>query len=261
MKILSFNVRQWTRDTDSDSPYFWKKRMEAINKMIKDLNPDILCLQEMLTPAGQYIPDEYKRVGVTVSHPIYIKDTMDSSKHSFQIYLDSAIIDNKFQVINVHSRWEEDIIEKTLRQIEKKMSNDTSCIVAGDFNNDLETINKFKGIKNTMSVRTLLNADENEYTFEHFTKDYQKFAVDHFFIKGIIPISYKRITDTYGVKRLSDHYPILMEFNVSSNPYSFGNNNGNGTDTTHSSDKYDNINIYIEDVKEIEDENIKFLEK
>ena len=32
--ILSFNVREWTRDTDESKDTYWKRRMEAMEKMI-----------------------------------------------------------------------------------------------------------------------------------------------------------------------------------------------------------------------------------
>ena len=36
MRILSFNVREWTRDTDDKAPTYWKTRMEAMERMIND---------------------------------------------------------------------------------------------------------------------------------------------------------------------------------------------------------------------------------
>ena len=46
--ILSFNVREWTRDTDESKDTYWKRRMEAMEKMIGDVDPDVICLQEVL---------------------------------------------------------------------------------------------------------------------------------------------------------------------------------------------------------------------
>ena len=78
--ILSFNVREWTRDTDESQDTYWKRRMEAMEKMIGDVNPDIICLQEVLPPVGRYIPDEYRTAGVSVSHPIYVRKGLKVSR-------------------------------------------------------------------------------------------------------------------------------------------------------------------------------------
>ncbi|MBR4818418.1 MAG: hypothetical protein IKZ72_07280, partial [Bacteroidales bacterium] len=80
LRVLSFNVREWTRDRDESGEYFWRRRMEAMRRMIEDVDPDVICLQEVLPPAGNFVPDGYRRVGVGVSHPIYVRDTMKASR-------------------------------------------------------------------------------------------------------------------------------------------------------------------------------------
>ena len=86
LRVLSFNVREWTRDRDEMGEYYWRRRMEAMTRMIVDVNPDVICLQEVLPPVARYVPDGYRRVGVGVSHPIFVRDTMQTSKHSFAIF-------------------------------------------------------------------------------------------------------------------------------------------------------------------------------
>ena len=38
--------------------------------------------------------------------------------------------------------------------------------------------------------------------------------IDHFFINGLTPVSYKMITDGYGCAKMSDHFPILLDVRV-----------------------------------------------
>lgn len=214
-RILSLNVRQWTRDTDCKSPYYWKKRMSAMKKMIEDKNPDIICFQEMMVPAESYIPDGYKRVGLTVSHPIYIRKAYKASKHKFNVHQECAIItsaERSVQIINVHSHWDDDILEKNLRNIEKMLDLNQKNVICGDFNNDLEKIKRFGGIKYTKSARELLGIGEDEYTFENFDNPDHKFVIDHFFVRNLIPQNYELIKDGYGAERISDHYPILLDY-------------------------------------------------
>ena len=63
--ILSFNVREWSRDTDKEKETFWKNRMEAMKKMIEEVSPDVICFQELMPPATRYVPDGYKSVTST----------------------------------------------------------------------------------------------------------------------------------------------------------------------------------------------------
>ena len=64
LRILSFNIREWTRDLDAKGEYYWRDRMEAMTKMLEDMDPDVICLQEVLPPAGRYVPEGYRRVGI-----------------------------------------------------------------------------------------------------------------------------------------------------------------------------------------------------
>lgn len=214
MRILSFNVRQWTRDIDCKSPYYWKTRMTAMKKMIEDKNPDIICFQEMMVPAECYIPDSYKRVNVSVSHPIYIRKAYKAVNHKFMVHQECATIktaERTVQVINVHSHWDKDILKKNLRSIEKMMDLSEKNVICGDFNNSLMDIKAYGGIKYARSAREMMGIGEDEYTFENFTND-QKFVIDHFFIRNIKPLNYELIKDGYGAERISDHYPILLEY-------------------------------------------------
>ena len=205
MKVLSFNVREWTRDTDSNSPAYWKKRMGAMEMMVKDLDPDVICLQEVLPPAGRYIPDNYRRVGLSVSHPIYVKKPLKASRHRFSIFWDACTV-NGTRVVNVHSRWEKKIVARTVNQVNRQL---TGCDIAcGDWNTSLRNIQE-AGLK-MESARSMLGIPEDD-TFINFSRPEESHgAIDHFFVNGLTPLSYAMITDGYGVPRMSDHYPIVL---------------------------------------------------
>lgn len=206
MTILSFNMRQWTRDTDSSQPSFWRNRMEAMEKMIEDVNPDVICFQEFMAPVGRYVPKAYSRVGITASHPIYVRKGLNVTDHSVAIYHESCDVDGVC-IINVHSRWESEVLEKTVRQVEAKL---TGCDVAcGDWNNGLATIQKHE--LKMKSARALLGIDESQDTFANFKRpDKSHGAIDHFFVRGVKPVEYRMITEDYGTK-ISDHYPIVLK--------------------------------------------------
>ena len=205
LSILSFNVREWTRDTDSSSDTYWKTRMEAMGRMIEDLDPDIICFQELLPPVGRHVPEGYKTAGASVSHPIYIKKGLKVSRHRFSIFWESCIVEG-IKIINVHSRWESKIVARTVSQVNGQLTGkDVAC---GDWNTSLGSITK-AGLE-MESARVLLEIPETD-TFANFTRKESHGAIDHFFVKGVTPLSYRMITDGYGCQKMSDHYPIVLE--------------------------------------------------
>ena len=206
MSILSFNIREWTRDRDKGSDTYWKRRMEAMEKMIQEIDPDIICLQEVLPPAGRYIPDNYRRVGLSISHPIYIKKPLKASRHRFAIFWDACTVGG-MRIINVHSRWERNVVERTVTQVNGQLTGiDVAC---GDWNTSLKILQD-TGLKMD-SARTILGIPETD-TFINFSRPEKSHgAIDHFFVNGLTPLSYEMITEGYGVPRISDHYPILLK--------------------------------------------------
>lgn len=208
LRILSFNIREWTRDRDKDGEHFWRKRMEAMRRMIEDVDPDVICLQEVLPPAGQYVPEGYRRVGVGVSHPIFVRKTMKASKHSFAIFWEACTVEG-VRVVNVHSRWEQEIVERTVRQVNGQLTGrDVAC---GDWNTRLRSIES-AGLR-MLSARVLLGVTEAD-TFANFTKAESHGPIDHFFVNGVTPLTYRMITDGYGVDRISDHWPIVLDVSL-----------------------------------------------
>ena len=205
LTILSFNVREWTRDTDSSQGTYWKDRMEAMERMIADLDPDIICFQELLPPAGRYVPDVYKQVGMSVSHPIYVRKSMKASGHRFSIFWETCLVDG-IRIINVHSRWEKKVVQRTVYQVNGQLSQKT--VACGDWNTFLPNIKKAGLLME--SARELLGIPEED-TFANFTKPESHGAIDHFFIKGVTPLSYEMIVEGYGVDKISDHFPIVLK--------------------------------------------------
>ena len=204
--ILSFNVRTWTRDRDSGSDVFWRTRMAAMERMIEDVDPDILCFQEMLFPATNYVPRAYKRVqGINVSHPIFIRKTLEYSDFAQAVRWEACTVDG-IRIINVHTHWDREIL---LRTVEHVNAQATGCTVAcGDWNNGLETIRE-AGLQ-LESARVLLGVPETD-TFANFTRPAESHGpIDHFFVRGLTPLAYRMVTDGYGCSRISDHYPIVL---------------------------------------------------
>ena len=110
------------------------------------------------------------------------------------------------RIVNVHSRWEREIVERTVRQVNEQLTGrDLAC---GDWNTGLRSI-EAAGLQ-MQSARAMLGAPETD-TFTNLTKAESHGAIDHFFVNGITPVSYLMITDGYGCSRISDHWPILLD--------------------------------------------------
>lgn len=208
LRILSFNVRSWTRDTDASAPTYWRTRMAAMERMIEDVDPDIICFQEFLFPVGQYVPNAYKRVsGLNISHPIFVRKSLRYRAHALNVRWEACTVDG-LRVINVHSHWDSEIFRKSVDQINAQL---TGCDIAcGDWNKGLSAV-KGAGLQ-MESARVLLGEPEVD-TFANFTRPQESHGpIDHFFVNGLTPISYRMITDGYGCEKMSDHYPIVLDF-------------------------------------------------
>lgn len=78
--------------------------MVKINEFIKKENPDILCLQELSFPANLYVPKNYKRVGLSIYHHIYVRKGIKARPLWFSIHHNGAKI-NDVRIINIHGTW------------------------------------------------------------------------------------------------------------------------------------------------------------
>lgn len=212
MKIMTFNARVWTRDTKPSSEKYWKTRMEKMKDLINEEKPDILCFQEMMFPATCFIPKGYKRVGLSVSHSIFVRKSskIKAKHHRFRIFFEYTDIISKefgdFRLFNVHTRWEEKVAKKTFSNIIEKMGK-KKCILCGDFNSSIEGVRK-NGLTAGFSVREELGLEKKD-TFQNYTREYQHAEIDHFIIQDVQVPSCFKIINSY---EMSDHKPIIIEF-------------------------------------------------
>lgn len=201
MKILSLNVRIWTRDIKDDFVENWKERMKRIKWVINYINPDVICFQELIFPANLYIPKQYKRVNISFHHPIYVKKDIPIKNHKFRIHFDAVTIYDIIRIYNVHSHWNKKIIDKNIKQIEQDIreSEKIFCVACGDFNNSKENIN-FKLLERVPF--------ENEVdTFVNWNRPEESHGIiDHFYVRNFGGTA--EVLNNYDT--LSDHYPILL---------------------------------------------------
>ena len=142
MKILTYNIRTWLRD-----PSTWRQRADNIRRIIADEDPDVILLQEAIFPmTAKCVPDGYFcATPCSISHHIYIRKGYAETEHSAwhlrwcraRIRLKNA---RRFNIVCVHTRWEERIWKATCEDIRSLKSHGATTIAGGDWNNAPATI-------------------------------------------------------------------------------------------------------------------------
>ena len=208
MIVMSFNIREWTRDKDESAPTFWKKRLEAMQKCILNINPDILCVQECWPRIARKIKKlGYKSAGISFHHIIFVKKGIKTKNPHFNIFVNWCDLSNGIRIVNVHTRWERKLLKYTVDKV-NKITHNKKSIACGDFNASIEKLTEL-GIK-LNHVRTNLGLEKID-TFQNFTKQESHGEIDHFFVNFITPNTFKILKSNYGCEgRMSDHHPIVM---------------------------------------------------
>lgn len=93
--------------------------------------------------------------------------------------------------------------------------NSGMCFIVGDMNCSEANEDGKKALKpyrDWMSTGRDIAPISDAYSFNNFGKGTAAPArnIDHIFYRGATPISFRTLTENYGVTYISDHYPILM---------------------------------------------------
>lgn len=204
MKVLSYNIRQWSRDINPSKPTYWRNRAMAIHTLIRRENPDIILLQEATWPmVGRCIPEGYKRAtGCSISHHIYCRKEYKVLNHEWHMrWCRATIYTGKREVnaFSVHTHWEEKIYRKTCTEITSNLIGGMINVAGGDWNNTPDIISPL--------VDPMQLAKTNGTTFLSWEKE-NKAELDYFACWPhtgnatlCLPCSFS----------FSDHLPVMLE--------------------------------------------------
>jgi len=258
MKIISWNVNSV------------RARIKNILSYIKDSKPDVLLLQEIKTQEESFPKDSFKNCGydsyvfgqksyngvaivskfkISNIKNNFIKDDLNQSR----IITGEIILDKKkIELINIYVpngnpvdtkkyEYKKNWLKKFIKNIKKKIEQDSNILIAGDFNiipeeidvydfkryeNDalgrLEIRKKYRELINLgfKDIYRLINKKKQEYTFwDYFAGSWQKnygMRIDHFLLSNnlIENISSININKKPRSKpKPSDHTPIELIIN------------------------------------------------
>lgn len=248
LNLISFNLRY---DTSEDGKNQWNNRKEAVITMFQDKNPDIFGIQEGLINQVEYLETklpEYSRVGVgrddgytrgefaaiffrndkfikidegnfwlseTPEYPSLGWDA-NNIRIVTWIKLKNINFDTPFYVFNTHF----DHKGKTARKESGKLlknkiqeitnNEDVPIFAVGDFNAVISN-SILKPIHEILfESRCQAKESSKKATFNSWGKWNSK--IDFIFYRGMNIKKFDVIRKDYGVKYISDHYPIQSIF-------------------------------------------------
>lgn len=212
MKVLTYNVRSWYRDT-KDGLRHWRKRADRIRKTIASAAPDVLLLQEALPPmTRRIVPEGYRSAGCSISHHIYVRDGFaEVERFRWHLRWCWALLRlpnaKRVAIFCVHTRWEQSIREATAKAIVMQRTGDSPIIAGGDWNNEPEVMR--------LPLFPLYICHSGEKTFYDWADGAHQMNLDWFALSGIaydcisLPVLAGRPIDGYCDD--SDHLPVMLE--------------------------------------------------
>lgn len=232
--IMSFNIRA---DHPRDIEHNWIHRKEAILKMIEDIKPAIICMQEVQPHMFKYLVNALSNTygnisrmrtsskeinksfkwfegGLVIFYDKSKYDVVNCKLHTFLgtngklhpfNYLDALFLDKDETcmklVINNHMSLTKNIRERDIEILKTILYNNSYLAYAcGDFNCSSKSA-EFK------SLNEYYITSDRERTFNHFDDTY---AIIDYIISNTKISGYKVINQNYGVPYISDHYPIIV---------------------------------------------------
>lgn len=243
--VMTWNIRR-TTNADRGVRSF-KKRSGKMVELIKEADPDIICMQEATSSQisffkkklhGMSVVYEYRdktrspescpvfynsdRFELISSETFWLSDTPGKMSKTWKadyyrictaIKLKDKLTGNELAIFNTHIDYKsEDTKLKSVDLINEKAADfDCPIVLTGDFN----SVPASSAIERTKTYFTEAGEgkpDGDKITFNNYLGDRQK-KIDYVFYKGNIEsLSYSVIDRTYGKIIPSDHYPIKAEF-------------------------------------------------
>lgn len=249
LSVMSFNLRY---DTEEDGDNQWNNRKEACVKMIQEVAPAVLCIQEGLLNQVTYLDEhlnQYSYYGVGRDDgytsgeysAVFYRNDLFELNESGEFWLSETpetpslgwdannirivtwsrfktLSNNKsFLIFNTHFDHKGKIAqEESARLLADKISeiNTTNLpvFIAGDFNL-LVGNSKLKPITdNYESSRETATETDKHKSFNAWGRKVLNRNIDFIFYNNAKALKFGTVTKNYGPDYISDHYPIISYF-------------------------------------------------
>lgn len=254
LKVMSFNIRNSFKDSD-DGENSWLYRKYASVKMIGELQPDIIGMQEVTGRQRQFLTDSlpgyshygldresglpdgrgesmsvfYKtdRFELVDEGTIWLSETPDTVSKGWDaacirtatfVHLKDKLFEGKdlfflnthFDHIGAVARREEG--KMLMKWIGERFAQGATMVLTGDFNSTFED-EALSPMNNGMTyTRTAAPQTDDAGTFQNWGNilPEDREIIDHIYLKGLSPLTYRVVSEDYGVPYISDHYPIMV---------------------------------------------------
>lgn len=248
VSVMSFNIRLGSADDGNNS---WPNRREAVVKMIGTVDPDIIGLQEAQDAQIDYLAESmpgYAHVGVgrddgkrkgehmlvmfrkekydlADSGNFWLSETPDEVSRGWDgacnrmvtwVKLTEKGTGRELFFFNTHldhlgaQAREEGV--KLLISRSDAIAGKGTAFVTGDFN----AIAQDKIMKPMLdrfgSARDDAHETDQHGTFNGWGSAPNSFIIDFIFYRKAAPVKFRTVTENYGAPYVSDHYPIVAEF-------------------------------------------------
>lgn len=249
LSVMSFNVRY---DEPSDDKNQWNNRKSAIIKLLNNTKPNVFGIQEGLQHQVDYIDknlSEYAYVGVgrddgimageysalfyskarfslIESGNFWLSETPDVPSlgwdaNNIRIVtwakLNDTSTGNLFYIFNTHFDHKGRVAQKKssellVEKISEINSDNAPVLILGDFNM-LVGSSRLRPITSQYdSAQKTAKISDNNRSYNGFGIWLLSRNIDFIFYKDLTPLHYKTVVGDYGVRFVSDHYPIIGHF-------------------------------------------------
>jgi endonuclease/exonuclease/phosphatase family metal-dependent hydrolase len=248
LSVMSFNLRT---EYGNDGKNHWDNRKEAIVKMFNNLTPDIFGVQEAESGMLDYLQTnlphyntismgrDYENTGesnaifynrdkyeLLNSNTFWLSETPNEVSRGWDAvcnrivtwaHLKDLETDKTFYFFNTHfdhkgKRAQKESGKLLLSKIEAITNMDESIFISGDFNVLIRDKALQPIIDNFYEARRFANQTDNIKSFNFFGKYPLTRNIDFIFYKSARALSFRTVSEDYGVPYISDHYPIIAHF-------------------------------------------------
>lgn len=226
MKIVTLNIRTAARDKWPWNKHYWVRRMREFKRFVNTEQPDIICLQEVTRIQlwcikrikGYKTYTNKMKFGLFAEcQPIMVCNKYTDKMHHFEtniggVKMKTAVVvytPDDISIMNVHLPLNRNERYDEICNIMGTRGYRMHSVIVGDFNASLGD-DSFEPLERTGKHRFFM---PKESTFRNFNTGTDA-SIDGFITRMWEYPSYPSIDVLARYDKISDHYPVMLEFKI-----------------------------------------------